>query len=66
MLSPLAAALTEALQDEYKACATYRAILEQFGPVRPFINGAGRGRHGAGHGRRSGHDRHPQSGHRTM
>lgn len=59
MLSPLAAALTEALQDEYKACATYRAILEQFGPVRPFINGAG-------HGRRSGHDRHPQSGHRTM
>ncbi|MFH7243788.1 MAG: DUF2202 domain-containing protein [Spirulina sp.] len=38
MQDSLAAALTEALQDEYKACATYRAILECFGPVRPFIN----------------------------
>ncbi len=32
------AALTEALEDEYKARATYRRIIEAFGPVRPFIN----------------------------
>lgn len=38
MQDSLAEALIEALQDEYKACATYRAILERFGPVRPFIN----------------------------
>lgn len=32
------AALTEALLDEYKARATYRAVLAAFGPVRPFVN----------------------------
>ena len=31
-------ALREALQDEYKARATYRKVIEVFGPVRPFIN----------------------------
>jgi len=31
-------ALDEALDDEYKARATYRAIIERFGPVRPFVN----------------------------
>jgi len=30
--------LTEALEDEYKARATYRKIIERFGPVRPFVN----------------------------
>ncbi|MDB9496450.1 hypothetical protein PN441_06080 [Spirulina major CS-329] len=34
----LAAALTEALQDEYQARATYRQILRRFGQVQPFIN----------------------------
>ncbi|MEQ8651464.1 MAG: DUF2202 domain-containing protein [Kiloniellales bacterium] len=32
------AALKEALEDEYKARATYRKVIERFGPVRPFIN----------------------------
>ena len=32
------AALTEALEDEYKARATYGKIIEAFGPIRPFIN----------------------------
>jgi len=32
------AALTEALEDEYKARATYAKCIEAFGPVRPFIN----------------------------
>jgi len=32
------AALREALDDEYKARATYRKIVEVFGPVRPFAN----------------------------
>ena len=32
------AALTEAIQDEYKALATYQKVIEKFGPVRPFIN----------------------------
>lgn len=32
------AALREALNDEYKARATYRKVIEAFGPVRPFIN----------------------------
>ena len=32
------AALTEALEDEYKARATYRKVIETFGPIRPFIN----------------------------
>lgn len=33
-----AAALTEALEDEYKARATYNKVIEKFGPIRPFIN----------------------------
>jgi len=32
------AALTEAIEDEYKARATYRKIIEAFGPIRPFVN----------------------------
>ena len=32
------AALDEALDDEYKARATYRKVIEAFGQVRPFIN----------------------------
>lgn len=32
------AALREALEDEYRARATYRQIIETFGPVRPFVN----------------------------
>lgn len=32
------AALHEALDDEYKARATYHAIIKKFGPVRPFVN----------------------------
>lgn len=31
-------ALDQALDDEYRARATYRAILDEFGPVRPFLN----------------------------
>jgi len=31
-------ALREALDDEYKARATYRKVIEAFGPVRPFVN----------------------------
>lgn len=31
-------ALIEALEDEYRARATYRKVIETFGPVRPFIN----------------------------
>ena len=31
-------ALHEALEDEYKAWATYDQVIEDFGPVRPFIN----------------------------
>lgn len=34
----LEAALVEALQDEYKAQATYAKVIETFGPIRPFIN----------------------------
>lgn len=30
--------LVEAINDEYKARATYRLIIEKFGEVRPFIN----------------------------
>ncbi len=30
--------LTEALDDEYKARAMYRKVIDQFGPVRPFVN----------------------------
>ena len=32
------AALREALEDEYKAQATYRKVIEKFGGIRPFIN----------------------------
>jgi rubrerythrin len=32
------AALDEALDDEYKASATYSKVIEVFGQVRPFIN----------------------------
>jgi hypothetical protein len=32
------AALCEALQDEYKAQATYRCVIEAYGEIRPFIN----------------------------
>jgi hypothetical protein len=31
-------ALSEALEDEYKARAAYRMVIERFGPVRPFVN----------------------------
>jgi rubrerythrin len=31
-------ALDEALDDEYKARATYAAVIERFGDVRPFTN----------------------------
>lgn len=31
-------ALVEALDDEYKACATYGHIISTFGEIRPFIN----------------------------
>jgi rubrerythrin len=31
-------ALDEALDDEYKARATYAAVIERFGDVRPFSN----------------------------
>ena len=30
--------LLDALDDERKAEATYEAVIERFGPVRPFIN----------------------------
>ena len=31
-------ALREALEDEYRARATYGKVIEAFGPVRPFVN----------------------------
>jgi len=31
-------ALTQALNDEYRALATYDQVLRDFGPVRPFLN----------------------------
>lgn len=31
-------ALREALEDEYRARASYRKVIEAFGPVRPFVN----------------------------
>ncbi|MBR9971171.1 ferritin-like domain-containing protein [Magnetospirillum sulfuroxidans] len=36
--SPIYQALCAALDDEYKARATYAAVIDRFGPVRPFIN----------------------------
>ncbi|MGI0483808.1 ferritin-like domain-containing protein [Pantanalinema rosaneae CENA516] len=38
MSEQLKNALTEALEDEYKARATYRLILSKFGAIRPFVN----------------------------
>lgn len=38
MTPTLAQKLAEALQDEYKAHATYRKVIEKFGQVRPFVN----------------------------
>ncbi|PIE42699.1 MAG: DUF2202 domain-containing protein, partial [Gammaproteobacteria bacterium] len=38
MSTAAANALIEALDDEYKARATYRYVIDTFGPVRPFIN----------------------------
>lgn len=38
MATQPAAALAEALLDEYKARATYRAVIRAFGEVRPFVN----------------------------
>lgn len=32
------AALHDALDDEYKAWATYDQVIDDFGPIRPFIN----------------------------
>lgn len=31
-------AVCEALEDEYRARATYRRVIETFGPVQPFVN----------------------------
>jgi rubrerythrin len=31
-------AMREALEDEYRARASYRKVIEAFGPVRPFVN----------------------------
>jgi len=38
MSETLKHALIEAINDEYKARATYRHVIEKFGEVRPFIN----------------------------
>ncbi len=38
MSETLTEVLTEAIEDEYKARATYRRVLEKFGEVRPFSN----------------------------
>lgn len=38
MLNKLEKALVEAIQDEYKARATYSLVIEKFAPIRPFIN----------------------------
>lgn len=38
MVNQLEEALVEALQDEYKARATYYLIIKKFGPIRPFVN----------------------------
>ena len=36
--TPEAKALREALDDEYKAWTTYDQVIQEFGPIRPFIN----------------------------
>lgn len=38
MATNLATILNDALDDEYKAEATYAAVIARFGSVRPFIN----------------------------
>jgi len=38
MSDNLHSALIEAINDEYKARATYRAVINKFGEIRPFIN----------------------------
>lgn len=38
MTLTLEEALAEALEDEYRARATYRAVIDAFGEVRPFVN----------------------------
>ncbi|MGE0827526.1 MAG: DUF2202 domain-containing protein [Candidatus Binatia bacterium] len=38
MSEDLKSVLTEALNDEYKARATYRLVIRKFGEIRPFIN----------------------------
>lgn len=38
LTDPVRAALLAALDDEYKAEATYRAVLDRHGDVRPFSN----------------------------
>lgn len=38
MSSQISSALVEALNDEYKARATYRYVIDRFGPIRPFVN----------------------------
>lgn len=38
MSEELENALIEAINDEYKARATYRAVINQFGEIRPFSN----------------------------
>ncbi|HHJ38912.1 MAG: hypothetical protein AXA67_10535 [Methylothermaceae bacteria B42] len=38
MNEKLASILNEAIQDEYKARALYRKVIEKFGEVRPFCN----------------------------
>lgn len=38
MLEKLKEALVEALNDEYKARATYQLVMEKFGKIKPFIN----------------------------
>ncbi len=34
----LSSALTEAINDEYKARATYRLVISKFGEIQPFVN----------------------------
>ena len=46
MLKNVSNVLIEAINDEYKSRATYRAVINKFGEIRPFINiVAAEGRH---------------------
>ncbi len=38
LTDPEVNALLEALDDEYKAVATYEQVIADFGPIRPFVN----------------------------